>query len=1249
MPTVNDRRAGRRQPMDAAGFALLCLLLATIPGRPGDQPTVAQQSHGIVVPNAIIPKIIDTGHLGDGRGVGGDVEGSNGSGGGPTSPPVNVYAAYSSEPAPIGVADYGVGPHGAYDYSTNSTIGSVSMTSLSATNATSSPWVSFQLNENLQFYNAGKPYVYWVQDVAILDTATNYVYFVNNIWNSSSVTATISKADISGGGQVYGNGTHAYYAVAASAFLRGNLIRLPYPAVIEFRLNSSFTSTGQPEVTFEYNDGYGWEHFDTAVFSSVHSLSALRGFVVDGFAYKPTGFYDSELVMGGPGGGSKTSDVSSDLSMQLEYWNGNNYQLVTDAYNFGSDTAEGIQNAVSQWSYDPADGAITATVRSGAGSLGQLWDESGVGTLEVASSIASGILEVRAVPSAASPTAVADYPFVGDEVTVTLQPGYYSVYIYNGTVLSSSGNYSMTAGQVLHLHTPLGSIFLTLSYSVVGGGSGYSPPVLTYVVGGVTHAAPLSTTPTVFDLDPGSAWSVSSLLSGSGATERWETAQPTTGVASSSSVVSLTYYHQYLEDITYSVLGGGSGYSPPSLSGPQLGVASFLALGSSPTSYWLDNGLAYSATNPLPGSTSTERWFALSNQSIVAGSGLSVSIAYTHQYYLAMKGADSPSQWYDSGAQVVVSQPIAYDRAQGFGQRLTSYTLDSGLPVAIAPSPGNVTVPVSMDSPHVLSFSSVTQFELTLDPIVTKALGSLTPPPAIPGDGYWYDSGSNVSVVLDGVWGRSSGVGTRLVSYAVNGGPSVRVGTTGSVTIGVAGIAAPQSISGESATQYLLAIPDDAGSLVSVTPPSIQGDTGWYDNGTTVDATFLYSWGFADGGQSRMNALGYSVSGTPASVALPREGNGTFSVSADMDQARSMAIESGSQYLFTYAGGSDVKLSSPSPTHDGFYDANSTLTVSSAYQVGSSSSSSSDRTRAVLDGYTLDSVDHPISLDRQEPANYTTPPILIDAPHSLTFDSVEQYLITFVVADSSGRVPLAPAPSSLTVDEADALGQQDALGLDVWMDNGTAFSISSIMWEGVNVAPTVSSVYRATSALSIPVDARVYDITLKVTDYLSHPVQGAKAEFVLANGTHVSERTDSAGSVVVGPVPLGTFNATVVSLGFTNHLTGSNATDGSPIIVRTYGSYLTFGVISIPIAVVIATLVALFTVRNLSQRRRRWPLRWGDDDRGVRGQGRQLTDLPAGASASSGHETRRGPTRIFAGRALREHPIRPIGPFRLRP
>lgn len=1132
-----SHRFGRR------GLAVMLLLLLSVFANglsPRSGPPGARSQGS---PLAVVPKIIDASPLARSE-----------------MPYVNVFAAYSEEPAPMGIADYGVGPSGGYEYSTNSSIGSVTIDSLAVKNATGSTQMSIQLNVNLEFYNANKPYVYWVQDVAEMDTSTNAIDFIDNIWNSSTRNAAMSGSAVSGNGRVYPSGDGSFYFDGAGFSVPGNDVDLAYPATVELRVNSSLSSANEPEVTFEYDDGHGWQEYDSVAFTSARDLTSFEGFVVDGFDYKPGGFFDSELILGGPGSGSQTTDVQSDVALQLEYWNGHNYQVVTNAYNFGSDTAEGIQGALSEWGHYPSDGEVVAEVQSGAGSLGKLWDQSGVSIVDLKTTLASGTLDVG--NSSLVGSALGAYPFINGEVTVTLEPGSYSLDVYSGASLFTAGKYTLTAGELLELHTPLGITPLTLSFSITGGGSGYSAPTLTYVYNGAAQTASLGTTPTVYDLDSGSAWSVTPQLPGSTGTERWETSQSTAGIASSPQGETIAYYHQYQETVSFSVAGGGSGYSPPSLAGQQFGSSVTLPIGSSPVAYWLDSDTAYSATNPLGGSTSTERWFAPGHQGTVTGAD-SVAIAYAHQYLLTLTGGSLGSQWYDSGTEAVVTEPDTYGRSSGTGQRVTYFELDSGQQTPVAPYAGNFTVPVVMDAPHAISFTSVTQYEVTLDATAAQALSSITPP-TVSGDSYWYDSGSQVSVALDGTWGRSAGVGERLVSYSVNGGGLVPVDSVGPVTVlALPAISSPQLVAGRSTTQFLL--DTSGGSLASISPTPISGDAGWYDSQTVVTAVYDYSWNGSEG-QSRLNAISYSVDRGEANV-LARRGNGTFPVTVTMDAQHQIGIGSVAQYLFAYSGGFNVTLSSASPTADGFYDANSSVTVTSNY-VGDVIA---NQEREVLTGYALDSATK--GTPQNDTGTFTTPPIVFDTYHTLAFQSVAQYFVAFAFTDSSGLDQVTP--SSLGIDEG-ALGQHEVAGLGLWMDNGTTFTVSSVMWEGEDVKPLNLSPYQVSAPANITLDSRVYAASMKVSDLLGLAVQGARVAATLVNGTTVTGTTNSSGLVSFGLVPIGPYKASISYLG----LSTSTSADAS---VRSEASSTL--VLSVPVIGVVFAVAAV-ALGVLSVRRR---------------------------------------------------------------
>jgi photosystem II stability/assembly factor-like uncharacterized protein len=197
-------------------------------------------------------------------------------------------------------------------------------------------------------------------------------------------------------------------------------------------------------------------------------------------------------------------------------------------------------------------------------------------------------------------------------------------------------------------------------YSVSGSGSGYSAPILTYNYFGSSTPVTLATTPNTLWMDA-SSWSVTNPLGGSTSTEQWET-YASSGTVASTNPISPVYYHQYSVSFSYSVAGGGSGYSAPTLTYTSLGSGQIISLTTTPTFYWIDSGGSWSVPNPLGGSSSSERWETNTSSGTVSGS-TSISLLYFHQFFVSWNaspnagGALSPSQagWYDSGAVVQIS------------------------------------------------------------------------------------------------------------------------------------------------------------------------------------------------------------------------------------------------------------------------------------------------------------------------------------------------------------------------------------------------------------------------------------------------------------------------------------------------------------------------------------------------------------------------------------------------------------------
>jgi len=184
-----------------------------------------------------------------------------------------------------------------------------------------------------------------------------------------------------------------------------------------------------------------------------------------------------------------------------------------------------------------------------------------------------------------------------------------------------------TSGGIVHTSSYYSQVLEDFQYSLVGSTTAPSAPSLNYTGFGATGAFPLTGSQSLIWLDTGSGWSVPAALTGSTATERWE-CLITSGAATAGQTVALAYYHQFSVTFGFSVVGGGTAYVSPSVQFTSFGAPSQGSQG------WVDAGTAYSFTNPLSGSTSSERWFAPLPSAVASASGTD-SAVYYHQYAFA--------------------------------------------------------------------------------------------------------------------------------------------------------------------------------------------------------------------------------------------------------------------------------------------------------------------------------------------------------------------------------------------------------------------------------------------------------------------------------------------------------------------------------------------------------------------------------------------------------------------------------------
>lgn len=701
---------------------------------------------------------------------------------------------------------------------------------------------------------------------------------------------------------------------------------------------------------------------------------------------------------------------------------------------------------------------------------------------------------------------------------------------------------------------------MSFEYTVVGGGSGYPAPLLTTTQFGNQASLTAALGPGSGSwVDAQSRYSYTAQLSGSSSNERWM-AQSESGTIGSPGSVSLQYYHQYLVPVSYA---GEDAGSTPAFAYHSFGSALSAPLAQQPQNFWIDAGGAYSATNPLQGSTATERWFAAHGNGTIS-SATAVQLVYLHQYFVRVQGGSAPSRWFNSSAQSTISTAGVYARNLGAGLRVTGYQVDGGAYQAVAPTSGPVDVVLQMNGPHTLDFSTVTQFQVALDSGASASMLSMTPP-TVAGDPYWYDSGSTVTLVLDGVWGRNLSSGNRLVSYSTDGGPQVALATASPVSVlSSVQVTSPHSVTTVVATQYVLSTV--AGSIQSLTDPTIQGDVGWYDAGTRTTVSYNYVWN--DGQDSRMNAVGVKVDGVEAGLA--RSGIGTFQESVVMDSAHALEIASVVQYRLSVSGGFAVALSPQSPTGDGFYDSGSSVSVSSArtWEV-------TGLIRQALISYNLDGQSNQTPPAVRSNDSTSLPSIWFDRPHQLVFGSATQYLVVFRFTDALGSRTIVPSAVRIGTSQPNAT--LDVEGSKAWVDAGATFTIKQLLWENADVSP-LNGAISVGAPQNVTVPARVYDAVLGLSDYLQIPVSGATANIRLANGTSLTRTSGPDGTISLGPIPLGRFDATVTYLGVSQGISADVGAQQKEVSVKLPASGPDLGALAAGAA--IAGLVAYAYVRR---------------------------------------------------------------------
>jgi hypothetical protein len=641
----------------------------------------------------------------------------------------------------------------------------------------------------------------------------------------------------------------------------------------------------------------------------------------------------------------------------------------------------------------------------------------------------------------------------------------------------------------------------------------------------------------------------------------------------STHTIHVTVSKQYQVTLSTSTVSMLSSITSPTLSGDN---------------YWYDSGTAVKVILDGIGSRSAGVGTRLTSYSINGGASVSVASLGTvavlngtgigaaeyinasvvTQYQLkidtgasfALSSITPPpiagdNYWYDSGTEVTYTGNGVYGRTQGEGERVSSWWVDSNTPTTVLTT-GTFPVSIVMTAPHSLHTTTISQYQVNLTG--TYGVAQVTPP-TIPGDNYWYDTGTVVSLSLQGVFDRASGTGERVVSYSVNNGGIIGVTTSGPVPVlSSVSLTSPYTVSVQTVTQYELSLDKTTvTALSSITPPTINGDNYWYDLGTPVTLTLNGIW--ERNATEGFRLTSYAVDGSvPVTVAT----SGTVTISlGQITYARSVSSTQATQFLLTVIGGAGITYSTnpPIPKDTGWYDSGTILNVSTRGTFDSNGS-----TRQRVSSWVIDSG---VATTVGTMTVVTVPSIVMNSPHVLTFRSTTQYHVLIAVKDDSGSVTLSNAVILVTANGA----TQTAMEGSVWTDSGATLQVTNVNWKGVDVTPSQSTAYSVVSPLNITVKARVYAGEVSVKDLLGFSIGGAAYTITFANQTIIHGTTPGNGVINLGMVPLGTFQGSVSYLGATTSFSGDasvNPTTGVTVP-------LSFSLIAV-VAAVVAAVVIVF-------------------------------------------------------------------------
>jgi Divergent InlB B-repeat domain len=245
---------------------------------------------------------------------------------------------------------------------------------------------------------------------------------------------------------------------------------------------------------------------------------------------------------------------------------------------------------------------------------------------------------------------------------------------------------------------------------------------------------------------------------------------------------NVQFLRQYQLTLSYSLVGGGQGYAPPSVAFVSNGTSEIVALGTSPTSIFVDSGTNWQVGDTLPNSNSNERWWTGQSTGGAASAPLSLNLVYFNQYQISFSysvtsgGSPTPPELAATTSGTQFTEAVSQSGIGFWLDAGTSYSLTNPLQgsgaaerwIALNGSDGSV------DSAQSIMIDYKHQYSVQMN-IVPVSSGSIN------ASSGWYNAGARVQITVTPQSGFSFSTWT-------SNNPSLSItGTTSSFILTVGG------------------------------------------------------------------------------------------------------------------------------------------------------------------------------------------------------------------------------------------------------------------------------------------------------------------------------------------------------------------------------------------------------------------------------------------------------------------------------